>query len=451
MLSFACPQCGQEYEVEDDLLGRKVLCESCSTSFHVPRNGERARYAIPEISAQQDEDVVKREKTFETKIDGEKKYCNKCGTKVEVGARFCAKCGHELGAKVFMRNADKSTIEKVGSINWKDKLSQVAGVEKLEGFRLSALFSEVFSKHSQEEVEDYFIVGTTNTTPPIDKVDTSWPRPWVFFRMLVLSIVVYFLFWFSFKEFGNINLVPGLIIMGAFAIPFSTLIFFMEVNVLRNISICQIAKSLCFGGVISLIVSLFLFRWTNALGELLGPSVAGIVEESGKLLTVIFLAANKKRYIYKLNGLLLGAAVGTGFAVFETAGYALASGLNDVGEMGNVLVLRGLLSPFCHIVWTAIATEALWRVKGKAKFSFGMLADAKFLRLFADPVVLHMIWNSPLQLPLLGTLIIIGVIGWIIVLSLVQEGLREVREAKAHVEEGGETSIGKGVLKVIEV
>ncbi len=256
--------------------------------------------------------------------------------------------------------------------------------------------------------------------------------------MLVITIVVYFLFWFSYKEFENLFLVPGLIIMGAFAVPFSTLIFFMEVNVVRNVSMYLVNKTLCVGGIVSMIFSLILFRVTDAMGSLLGASLAGIVEEPGKLLTVIFLAANNKRYTYKLNGLLLGAAVGTGFAVFETAGYALAVGLQDVNAMGDTIVQRGLLAPFCHIAWTAIAAAALWRVKGASKFRFDMLGNPKFLRLFAVSVVLHMIWNFSTQIPFpsiwifYGIWSILGIIAWIIVLSLVQEGLREVREAKAR-------------------
>ena len=45
-----------------------------------------------------------------------------------------------------------------------------------------------------------------------------------------------------------------------------------------------------------------------------------------------------------LNGLLVGASIGAGFAVFETAGYILNSGLQSVDSlsaMTDVIVLRG--------------------------------------------------------------------------------------------------------------
>ncbi len=57
------------------------------------------------------------------------------------------------------------------------RISNAAGVEKLEGFSLLEMFSEVLSRHSDEEVERYFTVGTPETTPPVQEVDTRWPRP----------------------------------------------------------------------------------------------------------------------------------------------------------------------------------------------------------------------------------------------------------------------------------
>jgi RsiW-degrading membrane proteinase PrsW (M82 family) len=50
---------------------------------------------------------------------------------------------------------------------------------------------------------------------------------------------------------------------------------------------------------------------------------------------------------------------------------------------------------------------------------------------FAAAVLLHMVWDSPLQLPLHATFVILGVAGWVIVLGLVQEGLEELRSRKA--------------------
>jgi len=104
----------------------------------------------------------------------------------------------------------------------------------------------------------------------------------------------------------------------------------------------------------------------------LGASVAGLAEEPGKLLVLAFVI-NKRKYGYILNGLLLGAAVGAGFAAFESAGYALRVALDEgTDAMREVIFTRGLLSPFAHIVWTGMAGSALWRVKGTQPFRLEM-------------------------------------------------------------------------------
>ena len=54
----------------------------------------------------------------------------------------------------------------------------------------------------------------------------------------------------------------------------------------------------------------------------MGASSAAPMEETAKVLAMVVVARAAK-YRYKLNGLLVGAAVGVGFAAFESMGYAL--------------------------------------------------------------------------------------------------------------------------------
>lgn len=318
------------------------------------------------------------------------------------------------------------------------KVTELVGVEQLEGFKLGEMFSEVFKKHSQSEVEEYFTVGTARTTPPISEVDTAWPRPWMFFRTFVGALVVYLAFVQAWKEFLNPNLVPGLIFVGSFAVPISTLFFFLESNPRRNISLYQVIRLVFLGGVLSLIFSLFLFRVTRSLSlDWLGASVAGLAEEPGKLLALL-LVINVTRYRYIHNGLLFGAAVGTGFAAFESAGYALMALLDGSSSiMLDNIQVRGMLAPFCHIVWTGMNAGALWRVKGDQKFRLDMLKDPRFYRVFAFSVVLHMLWNSPIDLPFYGKYILLGFGAWVVVLSLVQQGLKQLREEKMAAAAAG--------------
>lgn len=310
------------------------------------------------------------------------------------------------------------------------RISSVAGVERIEGFSARDMFSEVFRSRTDEEVEEYFTVGTPATTPPLSQVETNWPKPWVFFKTFTLSVMVYLAFVFAMKEFNNPKLIPGLIMTGAFLIPVSVLIFFFEMNVVRNVSLYQVVKLVLLGGVISLVLSLFLFKWTD-LSSWLGAMSAGIVEEIGKA-AALLLVVNNLKYRWTLNGLLFGAAVGTGFSAFESAGYALLSGLSYGQEaMLDIITLRGLLSMLgLHVIWTSMVGAALWRVRGAKSFSLEMVREPRFMRVFLLAVGLHMIWNAPFTLPFYLKYLALGFVAWVVNLGLIQVGLKEIREAQ---------------------
>ena len=316
----------------------------------------------------------------------------------------------------------------------KHKFRQFTCTEALEEFSLRGLFSDVFKKHEAAEIERLFAVGVPGNIPDIAEVNSNWPRPWMFLRALIGSGIVYLLFVMCWHMFKNLNLLPGLIMTGAMAIPLSTVLFFFEVNARKNVSLYQVIRLIIFGGVVSLLFSLVLFESPLAVFGFIGASVAGIIEEPGKLLALL-VVSRSVQYRYKLNGLLFGACVGAGFAIFESMGYAFQVLLSthSAGEMNGNILLRGFLSPFGHIAWTAIAGAALWRVKGERPFKFDMLKDIRFLRPFAVSVVMHMIWNLDLELPFFGKYIFVGFVSWAVVLSFVQEGLKELRDEKGKV------------------
>jgi protease PrsW len=318
----------------------------------------------------------------------------------------------------------------------KEKFSGLIGLEELKDFKLSDIFSEVFKSHSQEEMEEQLITGTSHHTPALSSLQIGWAKPWLFARLLGISVALTCLLYAGFETFQNDNLIPGLIFVGSFAVPFSALIFFLEMNVPRNVSIFKVIQLLFVGGIASLLVALIFFNRLDYFSSWLGVSAAGIIEESAKLLIVALLMGRAPRYHWILNGLLFGAAIGTGFGAFESAGYAFRTMLGSTVENGvNNLMLRGLLAPFTHIVWTANSAAALWLVKGKRVFTWDMLMAPAFLRIFIPMVLLHMIWDAPfevihLPLGLDGKWLILGVLAWIICLRLVQAGLKQLNAAR---------------------
>ncbi len=299
-------------------------------------------------------------------------------------------------------------------------------------------------------MEDYILVGTSKTTPPIDLVETGWPKPWLFFRLLVALVVAYVALILIYLKTGNTNLVPGMMFLGSFSVPLATLVLFFELNTPRNVSLHMVGKLFLLGAIVSLAVALL--GYSVPIFEI-SDMEAGVVEEIAKLLTVVAVMRSV-RYKYILNGILFGATVGAGFAAFETAGYALNQGLltglltgfthgqtldaathDGVVRMLKVLRLRGIEAPLGHVAWTALAAGAFWRGKQGKPTTPGMLFDTRFLKALMIPIVLHAVWDAPLQLPFQGNQIITGLITWYVVFGLVQQGLRQVKEEqKAHLQ-----------------
>lgn len=376
-------------------------------------------------------------------------YCIDCGIRILATAKYCAGCGaqqktegveptarKDAGSQEKSATASATAEQRSRSTpgdhfqNVSDGITSKLGLDKIEGFSLQNFFSETFRRHDRDEVERLLSVGTQETTPLLNARMGVMPSPWIFFRVLSGTIIAYIIFLFAWKEFHNINVMPGLIIVGSFAVPFSVLILFFELNTPNNISLIKVVQLVVVGGALSILLSLFVFEITPFLGAF-GASAAGIVEEIGKLAALLFVIrmVNADRYKYRLNALLLGASVGAGFAAFESAGYALRYGLNNVDDMLDLIQLRGVFSPFTHIAWTAIAATAFWIARPHYDSAAKTVSSSEFLKLFAIPVALHFIWNTPFTGPFMIKFVVLAFVGWVVIISFVQSGLKEVSEA----------------------
>lgn len=333
---------------------------------------------------------------------------------------------------------DLPKVEKVVRTPWlvqgfADRVTDLVGLERIEGFSLREMLSAVFKRYGDDAIETYFSVGLKETTPPLSMVSTKWPKPWMFARALGFSLLLYFGFLTAMVVFNAPIALPAVIMTGSFAIPIATLLFFFEMNAPRNVSIYQVLKLLLLGGLLSIASSLLLFELT-IVDDWIGPPAAGIIEELGKLLAVIMLTRSRdpSRYPYVLNGLLFGAAVGTGFAAFESAGYALLIMMeNQSATDGNInIFIRGILSPFGHIVWTALTAGALWAAMRGGRFHAKMLFDRRVMTVLLTVMALHFVWNLPFAGPFLLKYWLIGFIGWVMVFGFVQTGLRQLRAAR---------------------
>ena len=320
-------------------------------------------------------------------------------------------------------------------------MGAVTGVSPVEGLDAREMFSSVLEKRTEEDVEDFFLVGGRATTPPIEAVPAVWPKPWLFFKILLLSLLAYGGFFFGVQEFGNPNCLPGLILLGSFAIPLTVVVLYFEMNVPRNVSFYQVFRAILIGGVLSLIVSLFGYG-------LFGGGLPGVIEEVGKAAALLLFASHPK-YRWTLNGLLLGGAIGAGFAGFESAGYALKAllgslavtdtgGLHiDFDAIQHTILLRGVLAPGGHVAWAALEGAALWKVKGDRPFQYAMLGDGRFLRVLFLAMGLHTLWDIELivPLPMLIYYVLLSgliVVAWLAILGFIQDGIKQVQAAQVE-------------------
>ena len=99
------------------------------------------------------------------------------------------------------------------------------------------------------------------------------------------------------------------------------------------------------------------------------------------------------RFRHEADGLILGIAVGMGFAALETMGYGfstLAQNNNSISALNQVLLIRGLLSPAGHAAWTGIICATLWRERELAGH---LVINWKVIGIFALAVALHAAWD----------------------------------------------------------
>ncbi|MDT6981181.1 PrsW family glutamic-type intramembrane protease [Levilactobacillus zymae] len=306
------------------------------------------------------------------------------------------------------------------------EMNEWTGENKVVEIHLFAMFSEVFKAHNRDDAESLFIVGTRNTTPSLEAVSVTPVKPWLFSRVFALLGSSFVLLAMLFLVFRSNNAVPGMIFIGSLTVPFSLLVMFFEINVFQNLSVYQLFTIFLVGGILSLVATMILYSlipsgngtsWESAL-------IVGFIEETAKMLVIAFFI-NRFRLNYIFNGLLVGAAIGAGFAVFETAGYT--------GQYGLVtLLMRSWQAIGTHTIWSAIMGAAIILAKDRHQPVTGSnMVAPKFLRFYLLAILLHAAWdwNAPfavLDILYLQQWVLIA-IGWLAVYVLVNAGLREAR------------------------
>ncbi len=315
--------------------------------------------------------------------------------------------------------------------SWVDHINDYVGNDKPADLNWRVLFTDVMKHHTTAEAEEIFICGTARTTPASGLVSRDWPHPWLYSRVFFAFVMAFTLLWVCCVVFQNVNTLPGLIVVGSFTVPLATMVLFLELNAWRNISVYEVIKTFLVGGCASLVATLTIYSFVGIHDlDFIGAFITGLVEETGKAI-IVYVFLRRLGHLRILSAMLIGAAVGAGFAAFESSGYAMQLLLENGWEtMMGAIFLRGFLTPGGHVTWAAISGAALViAARSAGGLSLGIFGNRKFLRLFIIPVALHGLWDSPLaaigsSLFLVPT--ILTALVWVVIMILINMGLSEV-------------------------
>lgn len=357
-------------------------------------------------------------------------FCTNCGAKNDSKAKFCIKCGQSLVKIDTDEISNEAEAEKRGSImdSATSQLNSWTGGTGAVKISWKEFFGQVLKSHTEEEAEDIFIAGTKKTTPSLEEISDEKVQPWLFSRILVTIVLAGVLL----SVLTNLNqqAMGDLLAMDvvlAISVPMAALVLFFEINVYRNISFYRIGKIMLLGGILSLILTIVVSNIVSngASFDFVGALLIGIIEETSKLVIAAYFV-NKLKIKRIFNGLLIGAAVGTGFAAFENIQYMVNNG--QLATISGALQ-RAAFSISDHTEWCAIATAGLVIVKGAQSLTASTFTNVRFLKFLGLVIILHMMWDwNMFDNYMYIRCGIVAIITWVTVFVLIQAGLREVKE-----------------------
>ncbi|HET6707316.1 PrsW family intramembrane metalloprotease [Amycolatopsis sp.] len=241
--------------------------------------------------------------------------------------------------------------------------------------------------------------------PPARSATTARPRR-VWLRMFltgallwVLAVVVTFVT-------GNPNLVPTVVLLGSFLVPVTFVAWAFGRRRSGEVTSELLFSTFVAGGVLGVLAASLLESY------LLHPSAwlfagVGLIEEAVKLVVLAVLTRHL-RVKFATDGLVLGATVGFGFAAFESAGYAFTALFTERGlsllDLVQTELLRGVLAPVGHGLWTAILGGVLFSASDHRHFALTL----RLLLSYLGVALLHALWDAMHGIALVLTLLLTG-------------------------------------------
>lgn len=241
-----------------------------------------------------------------------------------------------------------------------------------------------------------------NVRPRLHKTHSWW-------RVLLGSLAAYVVGLVLLIGTRNANLFPTVVLIGSFMVPAAYVAFFYERRHLSALTMPTTVVTFAYGGLLGVFAASILEPiLLRGMGPLMALGV-GLVEEAVKILGVLVIA-RRRRHSSALDGIILGAAAGMGFAALESMGYAFTAFMASRGSLSatvQVTLVRALFAPLGHGTWTAILTSTLFCESSEWRYC----CTLRVLGAYATVVLLHALWDA--VPPIIGALVSHGLAGFV--------------------------------------
>jgi protease PrsW len=189
----------------------------------------------------------------------------------------------------------------------------------------------------------------------------------------------------------NFSLIPTELLLGSFLVPVTAVVWCFDHRSGALLSTQRIAVAFLGGGALVMLALSILEAGLYA-GSLSNSLRVALTEELMKL-CALGLASIGLRHFRSQDGIVLGAAIGFGYAAFETSGYALNAFMADhsLADLVWTVTLRSFIAPVMHGLWTAILGGVLFHAAshtGRLRLTAGLGVTYLFVS------TLHALWDS---------------------------------------------------------
>lgn len=318
--------------------------------------------------------------------------------------------------------------------------------EVLKGkkFKWSDILSGFNSVRTKEEKERAIMSGMVGNVPYESEMVSEWKTPFLFYKFFLYSFVMMILifvcsYMYDFGDALLVSIVP-------YIIPVTMLIFIWELNIPRNIPITDMIFIMFFSGIVCFLVIFFINDITGIDYADSSVFTAPLLSVVSKLLLVCIFLRKKSRG-YGLNGILIGAAVGAGCSIMETADdlFYLAGYAGQITGVMGLIIVRILMVIGGPILWTASYAGALALAKGRETLKGKHLGDSLFLICLIGTYLIEVLWDyditgffnrftdSSVAVGIYtflygyqGKYILLTVISWILFLFVARKGVEQV-------------------------